>query len=135
MGAVADPAPAARGRVTDMVFIWDARMSGTAFATTVLHVVPGSAVGGPLRVVEDGDPIVLDVDARRLDLDIPAEDLERRLLRFRPPAARYRRGYGAIYVEHVMQADAGCDFDFLRADGERPELESVGLLAGWMAGW
>ena len=99
--------------VTDLVRISDARMSGTAFGTVVLHVAPESAVGGPLALVEDGDPIVLDVEARRLDLDLPARRSWQR--RLEPPAAKYRRGYGALYLEHVLQADEGCDFDFLRA--------------------
>jgi dihydroxy-acid dehydratase len=122
--------------VTDMVRVSDARMSGTAFGTAVLHVAPESAAGGPLGVVESGDPIVLDVDERRLDLDVPGEELARRLERFRPPEPRYRRGYGALYLEHVQQADEGCDFDFLRArPGEPAEREPLGLLAGWVGGW
>ena len=103
--------------VTDMVRISDARMSGTAFGTVVLHVAPESAAGGPLRAVRDGDPIVLDVDAQRLDLDIPAAEMERRLAELGPAEPKYRRGYGALYLEHVLQADEGCDFDFLRGRG------------------
>jgi dihydroxy-acid dehydratase len=122
--------------VTDMVRISDARMSGTAFGTVVLHVAPESAAGGPLLVVRDGDPIVLDVESRRLDLDIPANELARRLETTAPPAVHYRRGYGAMYLEHVLGADEGCDFDFLRArDGEPPESEPLGLLRGWIGGW
>jgi dihydroxyacid dehydratase/phosphogluconate dehydratase len=125
----------ARG-VTDVVRISDARMSGTAFGTVVLHVSPESAAGGPLRAVETGDPIVLDVDAQQLDLDIPAEEVARRLDRLGPAEPRYRRGYGALYLDHVLQADEGCDFDFLRAlPGEPPEMEPYGLLTGWVGGW
>jgi len=125
----------ARG-VTDMVRVSDARMSGTAFGTVVLHVAPEAAVGGPLRAVENGDPIVLDVDAQRIDLDVPAETIARRLEQLGPATPRYRRGYGALYLEHVLQADEGCDFDFLRAlPGERPETEPYGLLSGWVGGW
>jgi dihydroxy-acid dehydratase len=125
----------ARG-VTDMVRVSDARMSGTAFGTVVLHVAPEAAAGGPLRAVEDGDAIVLDVDAQRLDLEVPAEELVRRLDRLGPAEPRYRRGYGALYLEHVLQADEGCDFDFLRAlPGERAETEPYGLLSGWVGGW
>jgi dihydroxy-acid dehydratase len=125
----------ARG-VTDMVRISDARMSGTAFGTVVLHVAPESAAGGPLLAVRDGDPIVLDVEERRLELDIPAEEIARRLESADPPARHYRRGYGAMFLDHVLGADEGCDFDFLRArPGEPPESEPLGLLSGWIGGW
>ena len=119
-----------------MVRVSDARMSGTAFGTVVLHVAPEAAAGGPLRAVENGDPIVLDVELGRIDLDVPAEEIARRLDRLGAPEPRYRRGYGALYLEHVLQADEGCDFDFLRAvPGERPESEPYGLLSGWVGGW
>jgi len=122
--------------VTDVVRISDARMSGTAFGTVVLHVAPESADGGPLAVVRDGDPIVLDVSDRRLDLDLPRAEIDRRLAAYDPPPPRYTRGYGALYLEHVLQADEGCDFDFLRArDGEPAETEPLGLLSGWIGGW
>lgn len=125
----------ARG-VTDLVRISDARMSGTAFGTVVLHVAPEAAAGGPLRAVRDGDPIVLDVDAQRLDLDVPAMEIERRLAELGPVVPRYRRGYGALYLERVLQADEGCDFDFLRAvPGEEAVCEPYGLLSGWVGGW
>jgi dihydroxyacid dehydratase/phosphogluconate dehydratase len=111
-------------------------MSGTAFGTVVLHVAPESAAGGPLAAVQDGDPILVDVAARRLDLDLPAEEIARRLDRVEPREPAYRRGYGALYLEHVLQADEGCDFDFLRArPGEPPEREPLGLLSGWVGGW
>ncbi len=122
--------------VTDMVRISDARMSGTAFGTVVLHVAPESAAGGPLAAVQDDDPIVLDLGARRLDLDVAPEELSRRLERLAPPEPKYRRGYGALYLEHVLGADQGCDFDFLRArPGEPAESEPLGLLSGWIGGW
>jgi dihydroxy-acid dehydratase len=120
--------------ITDLVRVSDARMSGTAFGTVVLHVTPESAVGGPLRAVRDGDPIVLDVDEQRLDLDLPAAEIERRLAELGPSEPKYRRGYGALYLEHVLQANEGCDFDFLRANGD-PEREPLGLLSGWVGGW
>ena len=104
--------------ISDLVRISDARMSGTAFGTVVLHVAPEAAVGGPLRAVRDGDPIVLDVDEQRLDLDLPAAEIERRLAELGPSEPKYRRGYGALYLEHVQQANEGCDFDFLRGNGE-----------------
>jgi dihydroxy-acid dehydratase len=100
--------------VTDMVRISDARMSGTSFGTVVLHVAPESAIGGPLALVETGDEIVLDVPGRKLELRVPADELERRSRSFTPPAAHYTRGYGRLFLDHVTQADLGCDFDFLR---------------------
>jgi dihydroxy-acid dehydratase len=122
--------------VTDLVRISDARMSGTAFGTVVLHVAPESAVGGPLAAVRDGDPIVLDVEQRRLDLDLSGQEIARRLDRFEPPVPHYARGYGALYLAHVLQADQGCDFDFLCArPGEPAESEPLGLLSGWIGGW
>jgi dihydroxy-acid dehydratase len=121
--------------VTDMVRVSDARMSGTAFGTVVLHVAPESAAGGPLAAVRSGDPIVLDVDEQRLDLDIPAAEIERRLTERGSAQAAYRRGYGALYLEHVLQADQGCDFDFLRGHSEDDATEPLGLLSGWVGGW
>jgi dihydroxy-acid dehydratase len=111
------PIPAkllARG-VRDMVRVSDARMSGTAYGTVVLHTVPEGAAGGPLALVRDGDPIVLDVPGRRLDLDVPAEELARRepapAMTAALPAPG--RGWQRLYVDHVMQADQGADLDFL----------------------
>jgi dihydroxy-acid dehydratase len=122
--------------VRDMVRVSDARMSGTAFGTVVLHVAPESAAGGPLGAVRDGDPIVLDAEARRIDLDVPAAEIARRLNEAGAPRRAYGRGYGALYLEHVLQADQGCDFDFLRAlPGEAAQSEPLGLLSGWVGGW
>jgi dihydroxy-acid dehydratase len=135
-GQIPIPAKLLAQGVTDMVRISDARMSGTAFGTVVLHVSPESAAGGPLRAVRDGDPIELDVDAQRIDLALPQAEIDARLAGLGPAEPRYRRGYGALYVEHVLQADEGCDFDFLRArEGEPPETEPYGLLSGWVGGW
>jgi dihydroxy-acid dehydratase len=100
--------------VTDMVRISDARMSGTAYGTVVLHVAPEAAAGGPLALVHDGDAIELDVDARRLHLDVPAEELARRRADWRPaPSPVAAGGYASLYIDRVQQADRGCDFDFL----------------------
>jgi dihydroxy-acid dehydratase len=104
----------ARG-VRDMVRISDCRMSGTASGTCVLHVAPEAAVGGPLALVRTGDLIELDVAERRLDLLVPAEELARRRLAWKPPEPVHRRGWGWLFQQHVLQADQGCDFDFLRA--------------------
>jgi dihydroxy-acid dehydratase len=98
--------------VTDMVRISDARMSGTAYGTVVLHVTPEAAVGGPLALVRDGDIIELDVEARRLHLDVPDEELARRRAEW-TAAPLPESGYARLYVEHVQQADQGADFDFL----------------------
>jgi dihydroxy-acid dehydratase len=100
--------------VRDMVRISDARMSGTAGGTVVLHVAPEAAVGGPLALVRDGDEIVLDAAARRLDLLVPEAELARRRAAWRPSAPPIRRGYRRLFVERVLQAPEGCDFDFLR---------------------
>ncbi len=122
--------------VRDMVRISDARMSGTAFGTVVLHITPESAQMGPLAAVESGDEIVLDVGRRRLDLNLSSEEIERRLQNLKPPEPAYTRGYGAMYLDHVLQADEGCDFDFLqRVPGEPVEVEPKGLLDGWIGGW
>jgi len=134
-GQLPIPQKLLKRNVRDLVRISDARMSGTAFGTVVLHVAPEAAADGPLRAVRDGDPIVLDVDAQRLDIDVPAAELERRLAQLGPVEPRYRRGYGALYLEHVLQANEGCDFDFLRSDGTPPEREPLGLLSGWVGGW
>jgi len=118
-----------------MVRVSDARMSGTAFGTVVLHVAPEAAAGGPLRAVRTGDPIVLDVDEQRLDLDIPAAEIKRRLAEAGPGEPVYGRGYGALYLEHVLQANEGCDFDFLRGGSGEDDTEPLGLLSGWVGGW
>ena len=100
--------------VRDMVRISDARMSGTAFGTIVLHVAPESAVGGPLALVRTGDEILLDVANRKLELLVSDEELKRRRAAWRPPEPAFRRGYGKLFLDHVLQAPQGCDFDFLR---------------------
>ena len=107
-----------------MVRISDARMSGTAFGTIVLHVAPEAAVGGPLAAVRTGDIIELDVPNRKLNLLVSDEEIEERLADWtRPePSPPYSRGYGWLYLNHVLQADRGCDFDFLTAQGLGPKF-------------
>ncbi len=107
------PAKLLRQGVRDMVRLSDARMSGTAFGTIVLHVAPESAVGGPLALVQDGDRVELDVAGRRLTLHVSDEELARRRARWSPPPPVYTRGYGRLFLDHVTQAPQGCDFDFL----------------------
>ena len=102
--------------IRDMVRLSDARMSGTAFGTVVVHVTPESASGSPLAAVRDGDIIELDVPNRRLDLLVDEREVQRRLTEVPPQKPHFTRGYGAMYSQHVMQADKGCDFDFLRAE-------------------
>jgi len=98
--------------ITDMVRISDGRMSGTAYGTVVLHVSPEAAAGGPLALVQTGDMIELDVEARRLHLEVSDEELERRRALWCKPASPLR-GYVKLYVDHVLQADEGADLDFL----------------------
>jgi len=99
--------------VTDMVRISDARMSGTAYGTVVLHVSPEAAAGGPLALVQEGDMIELDVSRRRLHLDVSDVELARRRAAWKAPASTYDRGYAKLYIEHVNQAHEGADLDFL----------------------
>ena len=108
------PAKLARAGVKDMVRISDARMSGTAYGTIVLHVSPEAAAGGPLALVKNGDRIRISVKERRIDLAVPEAELAKRKAAWKPPVAVPARGYAKLYMEHVLQAEHGCDFDFLR---------------------
>jgi dihydroxyacid dehydratase/phosphogluconate dehydratase len=110
-----------REGVTDMVRLSDARMSGTSYGACVLHIAPESHVGGPLALVRTGDQITLDVATRTLRLEVGDAELAERRAAWRPPAPRYGRGYGALYEQHITQADTGCDFAFLSRPGEVPE--------------
>ncbi|WP_374378458.1 IlvD/Edd family dehydratase [Dongia sp.] len=110
------PAKLLKKGITDMVRISDARMSGTAFGTVVLHTAPEAALGGPLALVSDGDMIELDVAGRRLHLDVPEAELAARKAAWQPPiptGTATGSGYAKLFVDHVLQADRGCDFDFL----------------------
>jgi dihydroxy-acid dehydratase len=122
-GMLPIPKKLLRKGVRDMVRISDARMSGTAYGTCVLHVSPESFVGGPLALVRDGDIIELDVPRRALHLHVSDLELASRREKWRPPLPRYNRGFGALYAAHVTQADRGCDFDFLGAGAATPEPE------------
>jgi dihydroxy-acid dehydratase len=115
--------------ISDIVRISDSRMSGTSFGTVVLHVAPEAAAGGPLGLVQDGDEIELDVRNRRLELHVDAAEMERRRASYQPPASPHLRGYPRLYIDHVLQADEGCDFDFLRPRNAQ-ELEFVPPLVG-----
>jgi len=107
--------------IRDMVRISDGRMSGTAFGAVVLHIAPESAVGGPLALVWEGDEIELDVASRRLTLCVEDGELQRRRAEWRPYHERVSRGYTWLYQQHVLQADRGCDFDFLTHEGRGSE--------------
>jgi L-arabonate dehydrase len=108
------PAKLLQRGVTDILRISDARMSGTSYGAVVLHVAPESAIGGPLALVQDGDLVRLDVERRALDLLVDAAELSRRRDAWVPAPRRDERGYRRLYADHVLQANDGCDFDFLR---------------------
>jgi dihydroxy-acid dehydratase len=114
------PKKLARGGTKDMVRISDARMSGTAFGTIVLHITPESAVGGPLGLIRNGDMIRLDVANRSIDLLVDEAELEKRRAAAKPIVTPdwAKRGYAHLFNETILQADEGCDFDFMRAQGK-----------------
>jgi dihydroxy-acid dehydratase len=113
VGNMALPTKVLKKGITDMVRISDARMSGTAYGTVVLHVAPEAAAGGPLALIRSGDMVEIDVTRRSIHIDVPEEELEARKTRWESPGIESNRGYVRLYVEHVNQADQGCDLDFL----------------------
>jgi dihydroxy-acid dehydratase len=115
-GQLPIPQKLLREGVRDMVRISDARMSGTSYGACVLHVTPESHVGGPLALVRDGDLVTLDIDARRIDMQVSVEEIALRRAAWKKPVAKFSRGFGVMYLKHVQQADTGCDFDFLAPD-------------------
>jgi dihydroxy-acid dehydratase len=122
-GMLPIPKKLVKAGVRDMVRISDARMSGTSYGACILHVAPESYVGGPLAFVRTGDEIEIDVAKRRIHLHVSDDELARRRAAWRPPAPHYARGYGAMFSEHIGQADEGCDFDFLRGTAPTAEPE------------
>jgi dihydroxy-acid dehydratase len=122
-GQLPIPTKLLKAGVKDMLRISDARMSGTSYGACILHVAPESFVGGPLAFVKTDDEIEVDVPARRIHLHVSDEELARRRAAWTPPPPRYPRGYGALYSQHIGQADEGCDFDFLAPLGPIPEPE------------
>ncbi len=114
--------------VRDMLRISDARMSGTSYGACVLHITPESHVGGPLALVKDGDMIVIDIDARGINMLVSEQDLATRKAAWVKPIPKFTRGYGVLYLKHIQQADTGCDFDFLEPGfGENSaDLDSTG---------
>jgi dihydroxy-acid dehydratase len=111
--------------VKDMLRLSDARMSGTSYGGCLLHCAPEAAVGGPLALVQTGDRITVDVPARRIHLEVSDEELARRKAAWQAPAPRYERGYGWMFGRHILQADQGCDFDFLEKDFGAPVPEPL----------
>jgi dihydroxy-acid dehydratase len=109
----------------DMLRISDARMSGTSYGACVLHVAPESYIGGPLALLQTGDIVEVDVNARTINMRVSEEELARRRAAWKAPPARYERGYGWAFTKHIQQADEGCDFDFLRTDFGAPVAEPV----------
>jgi dihydroxy-acid dehydratase len=122
-GMLPVPKKLLRQGVRDMVRVSDSRMSGTSYGCCVLHVAPESHVGGPLAFVRDGDLIELDVASRTLNLKVSEDEMKKRRAAWSPPPRKYARGYGAIFAQHVRQADQGCDFDFLEGTAAVPEPE------------
>jgi L-arabonate dehydrase len=126
-GQIPIPSKLLKAGVSDMVRISDSRMSGTSYGTVVLHISPESAIGGPLAVVQEGDQIRLDVENRRLDLLVSDDELRRRLDSWCPARKKYKRGYYTMFLDHILQADKGCDFDFLvGVQDEEPYEPTVG---------
>jgi dihydroxy-acid dehydratase len=122
-GMLPIPKKLVKAGVRDMVRISDARMSGTSYGACILHVVPESFVGGPIALVQTGDEIEIDVAARRIHLHVGDDELARRRAAWTPPPPRYARGYGAMYSQHIGQADEDCDFDFLEGTARVAEPE------------
>jgi dihydroxy-acid dehydratase len=111
--------------VRDMVRLSDARMSGTSYGACILHVAPESFIGGPLALVENGDMITLDVDARTINLDVSDAEMAKRRAAWTAPERNYERGYGWMFTKHIQQANEGCDFDFLETSFGAPVKEPV----------
>ena len=122
-GSLPIPQKLLRAGIRDMVRVSDARMSGTGYGACVLHISPESFVGGPLALVEDGDIVELDVPERQLNMRVNDDELGRRRAAWKPKEGIYHRGYGRLYMQHIKQADQGCDFDFLEGTAPIPEPE------------
>jgi dihydroxy-acid dehydratase len=122
-GMLPIPVKLVRQGVRDMLRLSDARMSGTSYGACMLHCAPEAFVGGPLALVKTGDLISVDVPSRRIHLEVSDEELERRRVAWTPPAPRYERGYGWMFSRHILQADQGCDFDFLETTFGAPVAE------------
>ena len=134
LGTLPLPERLLRQGVTDMVRISDSRISGTTFGTIICHVAPEAAVGGPIAALRTGDVIVLDTDRGRLDVELSEEEMARRLGEQGPAKRFYKRGYGSLFLDHVLQAPDGADFDFLQnLDGTQSEVIPELLMHGWVS--
>jgi dihydroxy-acid dehydratase len=122
-GILPIPQKLLKAGIRDMVRISDSRMSGTGYGTCILHVAPESFVGGPLALLREGDIVDLDVPARQLNMRVSEDELARRRTAWRPQEGIYPRGYGRLFMQHIKQADEGCDFDFLEGTSQIPEPE------------
>jgi dihydroxy-acid dehydratase len=122
-GMLPIPTKLLKAGVKDMLRLSDARMSGTSYGGCLLHCSPESAIGGPLALVKTGDRITVDVPARRIHLEVSDEELARRKTAWKPPPPRYERGYGWMFSRHILQANQGCDFDFLETSFGAPVAE------------
>ena len=122
-GMLPIPRKLVRAGVRDMLRISDARMSGTSYGACILHVTPEAYIGGPLALARTGDAIAVNVDERRLDIELSDAELARRGSAFTPRPPRLSRGYGALFARSIRQADEGCDFDFLERGEPLPEPE------------
>lgn len=116
--------------VRDMLRISDARMSGTSYGACVLHITPESHIGGPLALVKDGDLIAIDVEQRSLNMLVDEAEIAKRRKAWLPPIAKFSRGYGALYLKHIKQADEGCDFDFLETDYGKKNTSGADNVSG-----
>jgi dihydroxy-acid dehydratase len=128
-GSIPIPSKLQKAGVTDMVRISDSRMSGTSYGTVIVHVCPEAAAAGPLSIVQNGDRIRLNVVERKLELVLSDAEIASRLSRFSPPPTSHLRGYPKLYIDHILQAHQGCDFDFLRPKNAA-ELQFVAPIVG-----
>jgi dihydroxy-acid dehydratase len=112
-GMLPIPTKLVKQGVRDMLRLSDARMSGTSYGACMLHCSPEAYIGGPLALVKTGDLITVDVPARRIHLEVSEAELAVRKAAWKPPTKRFERGYGWMFSQHILQADQGCDFDFL----------------------
>jgi dihydroxy-acid dehydratase len=122
-GMLPIPTKLLKAGVKDMLRLSDARMSGTSYGGCLLHCAPEAAVGGPLALVRSGDTITVDVPARTIHLNVSNAELAARRAAWTAPAPRYQRGYGWLFGRHILQADQGCDFDFLETSFGAPVAE------------
>ena len=123
MGHAADPTKLLKAGVRDMLRLSDARMSGTSYGGCLLHCAPEAAIGGPLALVQTGDRITVDVPARTIHLEVSDQELALRRAAWVAPQPRYERGYGWLFGRHILQANEGCDFDFLETSFGAPVAE------------